>query len=145
MSDTQKSYQVTREKHLDHLVRVVPFITLAYAFQSYLILQLNGPLDGFALFMMGGLLGLMIGGFVTYDNYHQVTLFEDHLTIHFLGLSKKLPYSAIIAIHVHDPKESFGSVLIESTHGSFRFFFVDDAAKIKQWIDSQKQSLPLAA
>lgn len=132
---------ITREKHLDHLVRVVPLIVLFYAIQSYVIMKIDGgPFSSTSLTVLGGLLALMISGFIFYDIKHQVVLKEDSLEIHFLG-KKTIFYHDILDCLVHDPDESFSNVKIKTTHGTFTFFFVDEAEKIKAKIDSYKNEV----
>lgn len=139
------TYQITREKHLDHLVRVVPIIVLAYAVHSYILLQMEGPLGPDMLMIMGGLLVMMISAFVAYDVHHEVTLYEDRLEIKFLGLKQIIPFDDILTVHAYRPEDSFGTIFIQGKRQHARLYFVDDADKIKKWIEQRKTSLPLAA
>src|SRR6218665_3902162 len=91
--------KLTREKHLDHMVRVVPFIVMCYAVQSFIILKMSPTnFSSISLSILGGFLAFMIGGFITYDLKHQVTFHEDHLVMTFLGWKKIIPYQDITDI-----------------------------------------------
>jgi len=138
--------KITREKHLDHMVNVVPFIVMGYAVQSYVIFQMapeaftRNELLSFGLF-----LAFMIGGFIYYDHYHQVTFQVEGLDISFLGKKKRITYSEIWSVKVIDPGQSFSTMVIESAHGKNTFYFVDQADELKAWIESQKESKLMAA
>ena len=54
MSDP--TFNITREKHLDHLVKVVPLIVLGYGVQSYLLMQMKGPFGSTTLFVLGAMM-----------------------------------------------------------------------------------------
>jgi hypothetical protein len=138
-------FKITREKHLDHMVKVVPFIVLIYGIQSYVLWKIDGPISGGSLLVLGCLLVTMIGSFLVYDLKHQVLFFEDHLEIEFLGLKKSLNYSDIMTIETSDPSESFGSLHLKANKKSIRLYFVDDVGKIKEWILNQKSPEQLAA
>lgn len=140
-----KEMKVTREKHLDHMVRVVPFIVCAYAVQCWVILQM-GPVD-FAvdgLFFLGGMLVTMITAFVSYDLTHVVNLQESGLTIKvaWLGYEKSVAYQDIASVEVSEPGQAFATLTLRMKSGkSFGFFFVDEPDKIKAWVE-EKKSIP---
>lgn len=138
----KSEFSITREKHLDHMVRVVPFIVTAYAIQCYFILQM-GPVD-FAvegLFFLGGCLVSMISCFVTYDLTHAVK-FQDKdlkISIKWLGYEKTISYEELSAIEVSDPGQNFSTLRLK-THGGkkYGFYFIDDADKIKTWLEQKR-------
>jgi hypothetical protein len=86
-------FTLTREKHLDHMVKVIPFIVLMFGIQGYVLTKIHEGLGGAAIFVLAGCLVSMITAFITYDVKHQVTFLESHLEINFLGLRKKILYS----------------------------------------------------
>jgi hypothetical protein len=139
------TFEISREKHLDHLVKVVPLIVLAYALQCYILFQMDGPVYVGLLIALGGMLIMMIMGLVFYDVNHKVVLMEDRLEVSFKGNKSVIAFHEIKLLEVHDPQESFGTVRIVTAKGKVKFYFVDDAQKIKQWIDSRKESMPVAA
>ncbi len=141
----EKSYNITREKHLDHMVRVVPLIVLVYAIQCYVLSNMEGPIGVKMLWAIGGLLITMIVGFVSYDVYHQVTLFDEHLEITYYRFKMAIPFEDIVAVYITDPNESFGTVKVQTRKTNYRFYFVDDVAKIKSWIEEHQKVVPLAA
>lgn len=133
---------LTREKHLDHMVKVVPLIVFAYAIQCYLLAQM-GPM-GFAvngLIFLGVCLVSMITGFVVYDLTHAVNFGEEELTvsIKWLGYKKILKYTDILETHVVEPGQSFSSLNLKMMSGKkFTFYFIDEADKIKSWLDKKR-------
>ncbi len=133
---------LTREKHLDHMVKVVPFIVCAYAIQCYFIMKF-GP-EGFAvngLFFLGACLIQMIAGFATYDLTHMVTFEENKLTvsINWLKYERTYHYKELTKIEVSEMGQPFATIHFTTESGKkFGFYFVDDADKIKAWIE-QKQ------
>lgn len=130
--------KVTREKHLDHMVKVVPLIVMGYALQCYIISGMNTSIGSTSILVLGGLLGAMIAGFITYDVKHQVTLSEDHLEISFLAYYVKIPYSEIQEIKKPGNEQNFGTLIFHCEGSKHRLYFIDDADKVKAFIDEKK-------
>jgi hypothetical protein len=134
-----KSFTITREKHLDHMVRVVPFIVFCYAVQCFVIMRVSpGNFSTISLSILGGFLALMIAGFITYDVKHQVILNEGSLNIRFLGSDKTILYDDIWLIEINEPGQTFSTMRIQAAQGKVTFYFIDDSEKIKQWIESHQ-------
>ena len=141
-----EEFQITREKHLDHMVKVVPFILAFYGIQCFLILQIGvGGITSTGLSAMGVLLALMISLLVTYDLKHKVWLKEGSLNIEFFGYGKEIDYKSIQSMVINDPGQSFSSIDFLTPKGKVTLYFVDDAEKVKKWIEDKQGSLPLAA
>jgi hypothetical protein len=140
-------FQVTREKHLDHMVRVVPFIVFCYAVQCYVIVQMAPTnFSSFGLTILGGMIALMVTGFITYDLKHQIVFYENELKVSFFSKVKTIRYEDIWVIEVTDPSENFSTLTLRGENKKDTFYFVDDAEKIKKWIEEKKQAqLNLAA
>jgi hypothetical protein len=139
MTEELGVFEITREKHLDHMVRVVPFIVTCYAIQCLVIIKMGpGELAFIGLSILGGFLALMIAAFVTYDLNHKVTVFENHLKVVFLKREKIIFFSGIISLEVSDPDESFSSLTLQTDSGKHTFYFLDDAEKVKKWIEEKK-------
>lgn len=133
-------FSLTREKHLDHMVKVVPFIVLMFGIQGHILSKISEDIGSSAIFFLAGCLIFMISAFITYDIKHQVTFFEDHLMVKFLGLSKKVHYEEIVSVFVSESNQSFASVQIKTKSDRHTFFFVDDADGIKAFLESQKKT-----
>lgn len=134
-------FHIAREKHLDHMVKVVPFIVTCYAIQCFVIVRFGG--SHFALVslsILGGLLALMIGSFIYYDLKHKVTLFEEHLEITFLGSNKTISFAQIETIFIKDPGQSFSTLTIRTSNKKVSFHFIDDAEKVKAWIEERQSA-----
>lgn len=139
-------FNITREKHLDHMVRVVPFIVFCYAIQCFALMKMSpGEFTSTSLSILGGFLVFMISAFITYDLKHQVTFSENHLEIKFLHIQKSISYDEIWSVEVSDPGQSFSTLTLHSKHGKISFFFVDEAEKIKKFIEEKKHVDLMAA
>lgn len=141
MNEVKKSLQVTREKHLDHMVRVVPFIVFCYAIQCYAIVKL-GPseITNLSVMVLGGFLSLMILSFVTYDLRHQVFFDEHELHSQFFSFKHSIRYEDILSVEVSEEKQSFASLTIKTKTGKKTYFFIDNADKVKEWLEAKKYS-----
>lgn len=139
-------FSLTREKHLDHMVKVVPFIVMGYAIQCYVLMQMSEQLGTTSVFILGGSLIAMIAAFITYDIKHQVTFFDDHLEIKFLFLKKTIFYKDITKVQISEAKQTFANVRITSHKSTAALFFVDDADGVKEFLENtQKTEDQLAA
>lgn len=136
----EESFQITREKHLDHMVRVVPFIVFCYGIQSFVIFNMNpGEFSTISLSVLGGFISLMIASFIFYDLQHQVHLNSSDLTIQFLFKKCCLRYEDIQIVEVKDPGQTFSNLIIKTKHEKYIFYFIDDAEKIKMMIQEKKK------
>lgn len=142
----EKVIYLSREKHLDHMVRVVPFIVLCYFIQSYVVFQINpGKFTSSSLMVLGGLLALMITGFVVYDLKHKVEFLENELTISFLGIKNTVQFSEIVSLEIAEPGQSFSHLIVKTQNKKFTFYFIDNAEKIKCWIEERNVTYSQAA
>lgn len=138
MMEPGKPFSITREKHFDHMVKVVPFIVFCYAVQSYVILRVSPTeFSQVSLSILGGFLAFMIAGFIFYDLKHQVTFFEDHLEVKFLTGKKTIRYQEIQGLSVRDPGQTFSNFTLKTSERSHTFYFIDDADKIKSWLEKK--------
>lgn len=136
--NNETSLMITREKHLDHMVKVVPFIVFCYAFQCFIILKVSPtPFSTTGLSILGGFISLMIGSFIFYDLRHKVKLNESYLSIYFMK-ETIIAYQDIILIEIKDPGQNFSNLSITTTSGKFTFHFIDHAEKIKSLIESKR-------
>lgn len=137
---------LSREKHLDHMVRVVPFIFFCYAIQCFVVFKIApNQFSTTSLSILGGFLAAMVTAFITYDLKHQVTLDENELHIKFFRFERSIGYEQIISIEVKDPNENFSSLIIKTNQSRHTFYFIDDAQKIKEWIEKKKVPAELLA
>lgn len=133
---TQTPFFLTREKHLDHMVKVVPFIVMGYAIQCYVLMQMSELLGTTSVFILGASLIAMISAFITYDVKHQVTFFEDRLESRFFFLQRTIYYLDIKSVQISGPKQTFANIRIRTNHTSVQFYFVDKADEIKLFLES---------
>lgn len=136
-------FQITREKHLDHMVRVVPLIFLGYAIQAYFLSSMSTAIGTGAVLALGGGLAAMIGLFVFHDVTHEVSFYSDHLTVRFLGREKNIFYVDIQQVRNSQSGESFSHLHLFHGRHRTRLFFVDEADKVQAFIEDRKR-LPLS-
>jgi hypothetical protein len=142
-----KPYKLlTREKHLDHMVKVVPFIVFGYAAQSFVVLQISpNEFSSTCLTVLGSLLTVMIAAFITYDLKHSVKLGERELAISFLGFRKSVKYTEILTVEIQEPSQRFSNLTIYTSQKKYIFYFIDDADKIKDCLEQKNDSILKAA
>ncbi len=129
---------ITREKHLDHMVKVVPFIVFCYAFQCFVILKVSPTqFSTISLSILGGFIAAMIAGFIYYDLKHRVVFNEASLSIQFMQQTN-IPYEDIILIEIKDPGQTFSNLSITTSSKKYTFYFIDNAEKIKTLIESKR-------
>lgn len=143
----EDNWFLTREKHLDHMVRVVPFIVFCYATQCFMIMKISPTeFSSWSLTILGGFLALMIGGFITYDLKHQVEFKENSLCIHFLGGSKEIRYEEMWDVKISEPGNSFATLSFKVKNKKHSFYFIDNAEKTMAWIlEKNKRPVSQAA
>lgn len=127
------------------MVKVVPLIVMGYAIQCYVINQMNTPIGTLSLMFLGFCLVSLIMGFVIYDTKHQVEFFEDKFEINFLGNKTVVFYSEIVSIEHAVSSSSFSRLTIVCRNQKFKFYFVDEADKLKAFVEEKKTPLSKAA
>lgn len=138
----EKPTQLTHEKHLNHLVRVVPLLCLAYGMQSYMMMSFakGGP-TGTLVLLLGLSLAMSVMALVTYDN-HFVVKWQDDL------FSVKTPWSwktqhfnrqDIQSIEVIGEVDEFQTVIVK-LHNKRRltFYFVDNGHDFKKSMETHE-------
>lgn len=134
----EKTPKLTREKHLDHMVKVVPFIFLCYGIQCFTLYKIGySAITGPTLLFLGVALAILTGCFTLYDLKHELVLKQDHLTIEFLWYKKDIPYNTILSIDVHESEKSFCRLKISTLKSRHLFYFVDNGEEIKNWLLSK--------
>ncbi len=131
--------KLTREKHLDHMVRVVPIIVLGYAIQGYIIKGMETPIGGTCLMILGGLLVTMIIGFITYDVKHSIELKDSEIEVSFFNFKKMISYQDILTVENTSPQHHFGTITLKTTKGTTRLYFIDEADKVKEFLNKKRE------
>jgi hypothetical protein len=133
--------KIGRDNHLNHLVAIMPLITLVYCLQCFIMHKLAPAIEiGNYAMNLGVLLSCFIGMMVYYDNNHNVLIYPDHLHVHFgiLGTDFKINYSDIKAIHAPEKECPFSNLVIElKDKKKHIFYFVDFPVEVKAIIESQ--------
>jgi hypothetical protein len=126
---------LTREKHLDHLVRVVPLLSLAYGIQSYLMMSYaKGGSTGTLVMFLGLSLAFSVLALVTYDYRHKVTWngTEFHVKAPWSLEFKTIGREQVVGIEIIGAPEEFQTVIIKLKNKQrFIFYFVDNGHEFK--------------
>jgi hypothetical protein len=133
--------KIGRQNHLNHLVAIMPLITIVYCIQCYVMHSLAPEIEiGNYAINLGILLSMFIGMMVYYDNSHNVLIYSDHLHVHFglLGIDQKINYEDIKEIHAPEKECAFSNLIIETKDKRKHvFYFVDFPLHVKALIESQ--------
>ncbi len=144
-----ENYQtLTHEKHLDHLVRVVPLLCFAYGVQSYMMLSFaRGGSTSLLIFTLGISLAVSVMALVTYDYKTIVKWNNDHIIMkapwHLQSVSVNL--HDIQKIDIIGEADEFQTVMIKVQNKTYTFYFVDNAYDLKKTFESLQTPLQNAA
>lgn len=130
-----------RENHLKHLISMLPFITIVFGLQCFLMFQFHTgeKVGDYALVLAMGLVTI-ISGLVYYDNHHHVIIYPKHIHVFFplLGTNRTITYQEIDKIIAPEKECSFSSLIIKlKDEEQFIFYFVDYPVHVKKLIESQ--------
>jgi branched-subunit amino acid transport protein AzlD len=144
----EKQTQLTHEKHLNHLVRVVPLLCLAYGMQSYMMMSFAKTVPtGTLVLLLGVSLAMSVIALVTYDNYYNVSWADDQFTVKkpWSWKTKTFKRREIQSIEVIGEVDQFQTVIVKF-HGKKRitFYFVDNGYDFKKSME-YSQELSCAA
>lgn len=129
---------ISREKHMDHMVKMVPFIVFCYGIQSYVLYQIGSPqFSNVTLSVLGVFLALLVCGFVLYDTKHKVDFYDKVLVITFFGRKTTINYDLIFQVSISEPDQTFATLILQTERGKYSFYFIDEAEKIKKWLDEK--------
>lgn len=150
-------HSITREFHLDHLTRLMPFFTLIYIFQCFLLKSILSNVEtGNLLFVTGISLAVMIASIYTYDVQHKVDIFEDYIVVRFplLHNFKVFYIKDIVEIHMadedllqsatHEQKMSLpmSTISVHFNNGEkLNMYFVDSPFYLKTLLEKQRQKV----
>jgi len=139
---------LTHEKHLDHLVRVVPLLCFAYGVQSYMMLNFaRGGSTSLLIFTLGISLAVSVMALVTYD-YKSVVRWNNE------NIIMKSPWNfSFTTVSFRDvqqmdiigEEDEFQTIIIKLQNKSYTFYFVDNAFELKQTFETLKTPLQHAA
>lgn len=128
--------RLTREKHLNHLVRVVPLLSLAYGIQSYLMMKWShGDPTGFLVLALGVCLALSVMAMTTYDQRHQVFFDQDGFRVRpALGWAwRRYQRSDVKTVEIEGGEDEFQNVTVHFHQGrSLVFRFVDNGHEFQR-------------
>ncbi|MDA8793586.1 hypothetical protein N9N67_10075 [Bacteriovoracaceae bacterium] len=134
--------KLERNNHLNHLVRVIPIITFAFAVQCMLIYHFTTGkfLAEFATIVGVGFIAL-IALLVFYDSNHHIILYKKHMQIYFalMGVNEDINYNDIENITTVDEESSFSTITLQLKDGrKYNLHFIDYPSHVITYILSLK-------
>jgi hypothetical protein len=136
--------KIGHQNHINHLITVMPLITMVYAVQCYVMWKFSPDmLIGDYAITMGCVLSSFIGIMVYYDNNHHALIYEDKLHIYFglTGTNKIIEFSGIDQIISPDEEVNFSNLIIKTKDKKNHvFYFVDHPFLVKKLIEKQMAS-----
>jgi len=134
--------KVGRDNHLDHIINVLPLITVVYAIQCYIMARISPAAENgdFALYLAFALISF-ISALFYYDKNHHVIFYDDHMHVNFslLGTNRIIYYKDIKEIIAPEEECKFSSIMIKTREqGNHVLHFVDYPVTVKTLILDQK-------
>jgi hypothetical protein len=132
--------KISREKHLRHMTRLMPYLMLAYAAQSYLYLKYvpeHIAVD-VTIFVGVGIV-LVTAGFALYNHFHQVSLHKHHLSsgLMVFGLKEEILYRNIQYLDIETSRHGYFNVTLYLRDGTIhKLFYLDDVSELNALIKS---------
>lgn len=122
--------KITREKHMAHLVRLMPILLLAVGVQYYFYTWWAPTqiVVDVTIFMTIGL-GLIALGFAFYDHFHTVQLHRHYLAVTFSPIQyhEEILYRNIEGVDVETTKHSYHNVTLYLRDGSTcKLWYLDE-------------------
>ncbi len=147
---TKPIHVITRQRHLDHFFKVIPFIFGIFVMQCFLFKSIfpNDPSIGNMCFFLGSAILLLLSLFLQYDLQHKVHIYENYITVNFklLFINKIIKVTDIKEVIVSEQNAPFANILLNFFDGSkMNFYFVDEAEKVARIIHAQQNSYSQAA
>lgn len=133
--------EITREKHLDYMVRLMPILLLAYLAQILLYLKFAPrqlAID-ISVFLAVGLV-LIALAFALYDHFHTVLLHRNHLEIKFpiFKYHEEILYQNIQSIEIKATRHAYYNVKLYLRDGQeLRLYYLDDVQELKRCIKNR--------
>jgi hypothetical protein len=139
----EKQTHLTHEKHLNHLVRVVPLLCLAYGMQSYMMMSFAkaGP-TGTLILLLGVSLAMSVIALVTYDNHYNVSWVDDHFTVKkpWSWKTETFKRQEVQSIEVIGEVDQFQTVVVKFQNKKrLTFYFVDNGHDFKKSMEHSQE------
>lgn len=134
-------HTVTRTSHIDHVIRLLPLITLLFLGQCFLLKSLIQDIAiGNLCFMMGSILITLVGFMYYYDISHTVEVYPNHIVSNFPPFMGQqiINFKDVADIRVADVDMDFSNVKIILHNGDiYSVFFVDNPKKFYDVLKNQ--------
>jgi hypothetical protein len=130
--------RIGRQNFIDNLITRLPVICTLYVIQCLFVYHFAKEINigDFALWMGLGLV-TFISTMMCFEKFHQVLLYRDHLKINFslIGLTKKIPYTAIKEIIVPEEEFKFSTITLKLVDDSEVYIlFADYPLRSKKFL-----------
>src|SRR5690606_26788334 len=107
--------RISRENHLNHLTKTLPFISVVFVIQCYLIKHFSPTINlgDYAIYLAMGL-AAFVASMVYYDNNHHVIIYPDHILVYFglMGTNRKVYYTDIAKIIAPEQECHFSTLVL---------------------------------
>jgi hypothetical protein len=122
--------KMTREKHLDYMVKMAPFLFFAVVIQIFVYAQFFEPvlIREIGIFLSVGS-ALILAGFYAHDYFHQVLFQPNYLEIRVspLRYREEILYRNITGYELKNSKHGFGNVTLHLKEGhKVNIYYLDD-------------------
>jgi hypothetical protein len=127
-------FKVSREHHLDHLVAILPLITVLFIIQCVILASIaqDNSIYQLCYAIAFALIG-MVSMIYYYDAHHHVEVFDQHLVMQFKPFykNKKIKLSEIAQLWVIDEESEFSTLQITMKSGhKLNLFFIDRPSQL---------------
>ena len=122
--------KMTREKHLDYMVKMAPFLFLAVVAQIFIYAHFFEPIlaKEISIFLSVGT-SLILGAFYAHDHFHQVLLQPNYLEIQVKPFKyrEEILYRNIVGYEITRHPKGFSNIKLMVKNGApIRLYYVDD-------------------
>lgn len=123
--------QISREKHLQYMVKLVPFLIGAIALQSFVYYRYfpSHLAQDITIFLTIGM-ALILAFFMAHNHFHQVEFKENFLEIRIkpFKYQEEILYRNIISYEITPTRHGFATVKLTTKDGqAIKIFYMDDA------------------
>lgn len=135
--------QITRNNHLQYMVRLTPCLILLYFLQILAYRHFASPaLSQDLNIFLGVGLASIIALYYFYDHHHKITCRENYLETRFdiLKMKEEVLYQNVVHIEVKKTRfSSYGKVTLHSKDGNIHHLHhVDSPELIKAYIEQKR-------
>lgn len=134
--------KVTRDHYLNYILKITPYLILAYAIQAYLYLKISpGPLAYEVLYFLAGGLIFIIISFASGIFEEEAHFHRNHMEIghKLLRNKEEILYRDIRWVEIQPTRHAFSHLIVTLHDGrKFKLRNIDMAYEFKKVIEKKK-------